>query len=828
MKNTCRDNTAFPQRHRLAQALFLAFGLATVTGFAPLSAFAQETAAAGSSTEKLNAVTVTARKVNEELLDVPISIQAFSEKQLRESGTFDLYDLKNIAGFNFTTFTSSSAGRSNGVIVFRGLQGGTGLVNENSGSLFIDGIFISSGQASVNTVDVARVEVLKGPQNAFFGRSTFGGAVNFITRIPSQEFGGVINSSFTSRGTNDIDATLEGALLPNLLSGRLTVYNHDKAALFKASDGGDLGAEKSRGLTTTLYATPTDKLWIRARANFQKDDDSTPAYGLIQAGSNSSCVGKFQTNRDLSGNPISYQTGVPFFCGTVPTIEQTGSGVVDANTNLPATTARQLSSNFLNDQLLSRGPKLDHSGFVRNATRVSLQAGLDLPYDANLVVNAGYNQSGQVAAYDLDASTANNFYSIQTILSHDTTLDARLSTSRNQPLRGLIGASYFEQVYQLSQDDLNAYAGATVQSLNTSSFTNNKSKVPALYGNIEYDILPNLTISGDGRYQKDKITALSYFGDQRYTSEKSNFLPRLTLSYKPVDGLMIYASAAKGVQPLTLNSGYISSNAAQRAFFSSQINGASEFTPQPKLNSYEVGVKQRLLDDRVAYSLSVFNSRWDNRLTLATLFNPPSCVAAGTQNTPACPLGVGGVSAYLPNDAKIKGAEFSLDAVVVKNLLAGLNVAYTEARWSNFYFSTVSSQTAAALNTKAYYFPGRELAKVPKWSGNLYSTYRVPGLYQSFDGYVRADAFYTGSSWAEDFNYAKDDAFWRVNFRAGLENKGVTVEAFVKNAFNDKHWLYAYRAANLALTPLTSFSQQAVAVQPGDPREVGVRLSYRF
>ena len=138
--------------------------------------------------------------------------------------------------------STAPTGRFQGTIIFRGLNASSfGAPRDNSGSLFIDGVFVSGGQQSVNTADVERIEVLKGPQNAYFGRSTFGGAVNFITRNPSADFGGEVNLRATARGSVDGDASIEGSIASGL-TGRITAYTHNKVAQYFATDGGELGA----------------------------------------------------------------------------------------------------------------------------------------------------------------------------------------------------------------------------------------------------------------------------------------------------------------------------------------------------------------------------------------------------------------------------------------------------------------------------------------------------------------------------------------------------------------------------------------------------------
>ena len=184
----------------------------------------------GAGAADLAEVVVTARKREETLFEVPISVQAISERELRAAGIVDLKGLQTVAGFAYPQQSGTAAGgRTFGVLIFRGLAGDGGQAFENSGALFVDGVFISGGVATVNTTDVERVEVLKGPQNAYFGRSTFGGAINMITRNPASEFGARVNAELTDRGTANIDLLLEGPLFSDKLRGRLAFVSNNKA-----------------------------------------------------------------------------------------------------------------------------------------------------------------------------------------------------------------------------------------------------------------------------------------------------------------------------------------------------------------------------------------------------------------------------------------------------------------------------------------------------------------------------------------------------------------------------------------------------------------------
>ena len=120
--------------------------------------------AAAAAAGKIEEVTVTARRRPEEQVNVPISMQVLSAAKIQAAGIFDLNTLQYQAGFTFQQAASTAAGgREFPALIFRGLQSTYGGGQDNSGSLFVDGIYISAGQASIDTIDVSRIEVLKGP-----------------------------------------------------------------------------------------------------------------------------------------------------------------------------------------------------------------------------------------------------------------------------------------------------------------------------------------------------------------------------------------------------------------------------------------------------------------------------------------------------------------------------------------------------------------------------------------------------------------------------------------------------------------------------------------
>ncbi len=779
---------------------------------------------APAKTASVETVTVTARKREEKLVEVPISMQAFTAEKLKSAGLVTLSDIADQAGFTFQEGVSTAAaGRTFGSIIFRGLQSTYGAARENSGSLFVDGIFMSGGQSSIGTSDVARVEVLKGPQNVLFGRNTFGGAVNYITKNPSDTFGGALNVSGTSRGSTDMDLTVEGPLIKDQLTGRLTANLRNKTAEYHTSDGGDLGAEKTTGITGTLYATPTDKLWLRFRGHYQQDDDSAAAVGFLPGATyGQSCANNTYHGTTAAGAPVAVKLTQLYFCGgKIPSFGQVGVGSLDQNIAVPAVFQNAILANTLHDNFLAEVPQLTHSGLRRDVLSLAAQGGYELPAGFSASVNAGYNEALSNTFWDLDRAVAPYFFESQPVENHDYTIDAKIQSDQSARLRGLVGASYFMSRNQSSQIDFGVFTN-NLPAL-SANYIDDESRVAAGYASVDFDIFPFLTATAEARYQTDDLISRTRSG-LRYTNSSDSTLPRFILKYHPNETSNFYVSYSEGVQPTQLNSAFASATPAQQAYIQSVAGGVALFSPPPKLESYEIGAKQSLFDGRFQYSIAAYDEKWTGQLTAAAVFNPGGCSAIPPTLTGAsCPLSVAGSILYLPNNAEIKGLEFAGDVKITPKWGAGVTVDYKDTKWTQFYNSTLAGFAGGTS-----YFTGNELSRVPAVTGTFNTTYN-DHLIGPWDWHARADVIYTGSMWESDINIAKTNAFTRVNARIGIDKGDLTLEVFATNLTNNKDWNLASRVTDLSSPgALATFARQGVLVIAPDKPEFGLRAGYKF
>jgi iron complex outermembrane receptor protein len=809
--------------------VLVSFAVALALGHAPPPALAQY----GDSAGGLEEIVVTARKRAESVLEVPVSITALSSQDIAESDIDNVRDLVAFApGLNFQVQVGNGgAGRNGGSIIFRGMSPVQGTAREQSGSVFVDGIFVSSGVQSVDTTDVERIEVLRGPQNAYFGRSTFGGAINFVTRTPGDTVKGGVTVGAGQRDGYELRGQIEGPLVEGKLSARLSAATFQRAWQYRASDGGKLGAEKTESATLTLFATPTENWNVRLRGHFQKDDDGAAAHSYIRGLQyGSTCPGQTFRGLNSSGAEVQFALSRPYFCGSAPGLASLPGNYVTANTSLYPNILRQigkpnylvdiLQSNALNSPLMPRVPTLDGAGLRRDIIRASLQSDYTFDNGITIATNLGYEQNFGNSLYDVDRADAENAYSVLPQLYRTRSAELRLQSSQESRFRWLVGYSYLELQSELQQ------IGYQIQTARgapppTVGFVNarqdDRSKVPAWFGSIEFDLLDNLTLGAEARRQTDKSSLLNA-NLTRTNFEFTDNLPRAFVRWEPREGLNVYATWGKGVMPGVLNSAFVTATPQQQAEICAQVPSCGAAAPLPKVTNREIGVKQRLLDGRLQYSVSVYDMDWVN-------INTNQSVIVST--TPFV------LSIIAPNDAKLRGVEFEGRFLVTPEWDVALNVNLQDNEYTKIINGTLGSLTSGVIR-----FDGNDIPKQPDRTATLSSGYRGR-ISDNWSWSVRGEAAYTGRMWESEANIAQTDAYTRVNARFGLQSENVDIEIYGRNIFDDDSWTYLSRSTSLAepgallLVPYPTATSPLTTVQglmatPPDRREFGVRVNYRF
>ena len=148
---------------------------------------AQQSVEADADFAVLEEVVVTARKTSEQLLDVPLAITAFTAEAIESRGISNLDD---VAAFTPGLTFSNVLGEFLPAPVIRGVAP-IDIFGELNTAIFLDGVYVAGREGiNFNQLDLERIEVVKGPQAALYGRNAFSGAINYVTARPSNEFSG--------------------------------------------------------------------------------------------------------------------------------------------------------------------------------------------------------------------------------------------------------------------------------------------------------------------------------------------------------------------------------------------------------------------------------------------------------------------------------------------------------------------------------------------------------------------------------------------------------------------------------------------------------------
>ena len=253
-------------RKSTAPAVFIgAAVVAALAGSAP--AWSQQGA---ESSLGLEEITVTARKVEERLQDVPLAIQVLSDERIAREGVARVEDVaKLVPGVTFDVgaFPNDTRPAIRGMVAERGrpsvavLLDGQDLGGEN--------LYIAGGSSSLNTrlLDLERIEVVKGPQSVLYGRAAFAGAINYISKRPDlEQWSGKVGAEVSSGATRGLTASFTGPVVRDRLAIRVNLNSFKRDGFYNNPvTGEDLGAEDSLGGALSVLFKPTDNLSLLAR-----------------------------------------------------------------------------------------------------------------------------------------------------------------------------------------------------------------------------------------------------------------------------------------------------------------------------------------------------------------------------------------------------------------------------------------------------------------------------------------------------------------------------------------------------------------------------------
>ncbi len=782
----------------LFSALALVGSLAMV---APVPVAAQEGADEGG----LEEVVVTARRRDESLLDVPIAITALSAEQL---DTYNLQDMEELSRMTPGMFYSDWGGtgrqdRASSQYVIRGLAVNTFQSLSDAAILFIDGVPSVTGNIP-GSMDIERIEVLKGPQTATFGRNTFSGAISVVTKDPGESFGGRATLEIANYDSSQVALSIEGPLVEDTLFGRISFEQRTEGAQYNNTvNGQPLGGQDTTSIWGSLKWVPSDNLEVKLVANYYEFEDDWGAQVRLVAADN---------NCDLNGDGTN-----TWFCGSVPKVTESDTEFLGIDGRW-----RDISLPFFTVRTNPGQP-----GLVAENTHLSLQISYEFENGWTLNSTTGYNEEseGNIASEWYDADWNHAFQAVPGVRqeqswiyllqgeSEDFSQEFRLSGAGEGRLQWTAGVNYvtFKSVGGLIGDVplpfgfLGWSPTTPVQLPGGRRVTDTTS----FFGGIYYDLRDNIELGFEARYQKDEVSDVEDFWSANPLPEVSGdwtaFTPRVSLSYKPNDDITIFGTYAKGQRPGAFNAALQPGGAFDDACLAEifRVSGATLEADQEEIDTIDIGIKANFAGGRGTATATVYTGTiTDQQVSQSVTFTDPCLV----------------ISSFLTNvgESDLQGIEVDgsyqiSDGWTVSGAFSYNDVEVTKGEDRSPLSYGGSSDVI-----------GNALPRTPNTQGFVGFDYRGT-LPNGMDWYFGTEYLYIGRKYVTIGNYVKAPEQKLVNARIGIENDDWRIELFGKNIFDDD----APDLANPSFD-YNTFSSRAITI--GLPRKpvVGIRMNYNF
>lgn len=787
-------------------------------------------------------IVVTARKTEERLQETPLAVSVVTAAGIDRLGFNSVTDLtRGTAGLVF----DDSFGRDANRPVIRGQAN---ILGDSGVAFFIDGIYFNGSIADYDIDIIDRIEVVKGPQSALYGRNTYSGAINIISKAPTDQWRGRLQADVSEGAAYDISGNISGPIAQGLgiiLGGR---YFKNEGLFTNQFDGTPIGVQETQSGFAMLKYDNGGSVRVGLRANYTSTRDGQPALFATDA----------NDNNCLPDRGALYGGLGRYFCGVIrPRAVSTDY-------------SRQFAGEFV-------GNKID-------TWNTGLTIDIDLTDKLTLTSLTGYNSRKSVqrtdgdyspnsfqgvifASIPLGAPTAPRvpfgFASSQTDFSFSNESDRtdwqqelRLQYTTDRA-RLLLGGFYWEQdatstdnrvLPPDAQDRANANMVAARQALcarnarcltpilgapfplGTLAESRNSSvdniRNIAVFGSVSYDLTDNLSISAEARYQEERIrtvaqTATVAAGNigapVRAEATFKQFLPRVTVDYKISPDNLLYAVYAEGQKP-----GGFNGPAAISV-------GRSTFGAE-NVSSYEIGSKNTFMDGKVMVNLALFH----NIIEGYQLTQPVEVI-----NPPLAPQQVSAINNA--GNVKINGFELEVVLRPTRNLTFTANYAYADSSFRSGFDENqgvlndvadnglVDCSTGdelpniAGCQSRFGNIAGKSLPRAPQHTVFVDLDYRRDIGNSGWQAFAGINAYLLSSSFAQVHNLAKTGDSVISDLRLGAQNDSFRVQFYVRNLFDETAVNQLLRFADANRDLRRNF---VAGLRP--PRRFGVIAELRF
>ena len=554
--------------------------------------------------ELMEEITVTAQKREQSIQDVGIAVTAFSGDQIRELGFTRSTDI--IAHTPGVEISGAGGGATNTFAIRGVAQNDFAAAQESPVAVYVDDSYISQNVVTgFSLFDIARVEILRGPQGTLFGRNATGGLVHYITERPSQEFGGFIEVELGEAGRHRVEAAVSGGL-SDTVSGRLSAVYNKSDGLIENDIGPDLMRTDDYAVRGQLLFEPTDELSVLLKVQYGDEDGAKGGF-----------------THQVASNGM--------FVSDPTTLDNGGFGVFPGYRDADGDTYTQ-SQDFPNFRKVEM-------------TDLSAQINWDIG-NVTLTSITDYQDIDHLYSEDSDASPNSIYEYVQADNVQQISQEIRLSWE-GEKSRSVVGLYYLDidgdhRTFQTGFAFFGPGFGFPAGFVET-VLIDQQTETFSLFGQTEIDLSDTLALTLGLRYNKDKkdfnfnstdLYQLQGPSPFVYTDSVSDddWSGKVQLDYKPNEDWLLYASVNRGIKS---------------GGFNTPLQPPLDLTDFPyggeELTSYEIGFKANL-NETIRLNGSVFYYDYNDYQAysfdgfVSTLFNATAEMSGGELELIANPI----------------------------------------------------------------------------------------------------------------------------------------------------------------------------------------------